>query len=282
MTRLRYNNQAGTLASLPLSSGGTTVTFSVAPDFATITSPDYIPLLLDYGTANYEIVYLTAYTSSGTTGTITRAAEDATNWPAVAHNSTSGPGGGTAVWCVAPTILDFAGLPVVRHFPFAYNSSGISSGGYAVYTPNVGDILLDAWIEIDTAWNGTTPFGDIGWASSTAGLFALTAGNLVSMLHADTNYISDEASGYGSSSLSSAQILGNVKVGLEASGASSPYSLSGVVTPFLDSAPRTVPLKFVTANSLYIWVTQNGLSNGSSPSASQGSGVLYLVTSTPA
>ena len=98
--RLRYNNSAGTLGAL-LSSGGTTITFASAPSFATIVSPDYIPLVLDPpqgATPNpsFEIVYLTAYTSGGTSGTITRGQEGTSG---VGHNNGS-------VWAMAPTTLD--------------------------------------------------------------------------------------------------------------------------------------------------------------------------------
>ena len=107
MSRLRYNNQNGTLGGA-LTNSGTTITFSSAPNFATLTGTDYIPLFLDYGTATFEIVYLTAYTAAATTGTITRGAEDSTRWPAVAHNSGSG------TWACASSIQDFVGGTVVR------------------------------------------------------------------------------------------------------------------------------------------------------------------------
>src|SRR5690348_16524195 len=65
-----------------------------------------------------------------------------------------------------------AGSPVVRAFPFAYNTAGILTG-HAVYTPAIGDVLLDAWIVITTAWNGTTPLADIGtFVGANGGLFA--------------------------------------------------------------------------------------------------------------
>ena len=99
MSRLRYNNQSGTLGAA-LTAAGTMITFASAPNFATITSPDYIPIEIGGGTSAYELVYLTAYTAGATTGTITRAAEDSTNWPAAAHAASSG-------WAVAPTVQDF-------------------------------------------------------------------------------------------------------------------------------------------------------------------------------
>ena len=105
MSRIRYDNQGGFLGADP-GSGGITITFAVAPDFATITGSDYIPISLDPGKSSFEIVWLTAYTASATTGTITRAAEDGTLWPAVAHPNGS--------WTVAPTVADMgvSGIPV--------------------------------------------------------------------------------------------------------------------------------------------------------------------------
>ena len=81
--RLRYNNQSGSLGA-SLSSGGTTITFGAAPGFATIVSPDYIPLVLEYGSTTEEIVWLTAYTAGATTGTIVRGQEGSTG---ISHSS---------------------------------------------------------------------------------------------------------------------------------------------------------------------------------------------------
>lgn len=111
MTRLRYNNEAGTTGA-SLTSSETTITFAVAPDFATISGSDYIPICLDSGTATFEIVYLTAYTAAATTGTITRGAEDATNWPATSHLS-------GAAWTVAPVIVDLTVANITGAAPFA-------------------------------------------------------------------------------------------------------------------------------------------------------------------
>lgn len=283
MARLRYNNQAGTLASLPLTSGGTTINFSAAPDFATITSPDYIPLTLDYGTANFEVVYLTAYTSGGTSGTITRAAEDSANWPAVAHNSTSGPGGGTAVWSVAPTISDFAGLPIVRKFPFAYNTASIATGA-SLYTPSVGDILLDAWVEIDTAWNGTTPLGDLAiTALFNSGIYEFIVGSQLDMTKADADVGMGFPTGRNLGSLAAVQTLSNATTTTSAL-FTVPALGSDVewIADAVSSGSRFLPFKFSSTNPVQFWVTQNGLNNGSATGATQGSAVLYLVTATPA
>jgi len=104
MARLRYNNQYGALATsgtdVTNSTSATLINFAVAPNFATIVAPDYIPLPLDAGKAGMEIVWLTAYTAGATSGTVTRAAEDATNWPAATHAA--------GTWACDLTVLDLA------------------------------------------------------------------------------------------------------------------------------------------------------------------------------
>lgn len=108
-TELQYNNEQGFLgANLAPSTPGTsqaiTNLFQVAPNFATITGSQFIKLALDAGASNYEIVYLTAYTAGSKNGTITRAAEDSTNWGAGTHTS------GTSSWQCVPTVSDFTTL----------------------------------------------------------------------------------------------------------------------------------------------------------------------------
>lgn len=49
---------------------------------------------------------------------------------------------------------------VTRVFPFAYNTAGILTGA-AIYTPTVGDIIYDWWVQVSTAWDGTTPRFDL-------------------------------------------------------------------------------------------------------------------------
>lgn len=111
MARLRYNNQSGFLGGTGLTNSGTTITFAAAPNFATIVAPDFIVLVLDPGTPNMEVVYLTAYTAAATTGTITRAAEDGTRWPAVAHSV-------GAAWSNDPTVADYKNVQPMRRIAF--------------------------------------------------------------------------------------------------------------------------------------------------------------------
>lgn len=99
MARLCYNGLAtgasgstvGLSLGVSLTSSATSVTFNAALTHSngtavpTITGSDYIPLeILDTNGRLSEIVYLTAYTAAGTTGTISRGKEGTTG---VAHSS---------------------------------------------------------------------------------------------------------------------------------------------------------------------------------------------------
>lgn len=103
MARVRVNNQFGFLGADPGISG-TTLTFGAAPvpPLPTLTGEDYIPFTLDALSDRFEIVHLVApYTSGDLTGPMVREAEDAVNFPAVAHNL-------PATWKACPTALDYS------------------------------------------------------------------------------------------------------------------------------------------------------------------------------
>lgn len=127
--RILYDNQGGQLEVDP-GSAGTTINFAEAPDFATLTAGQYIPIILDPGLGTFEIVHMTAYTQGNTSGTITRAAEDGTNWPAVAH---PGPG----YWVCAPTALDAQG-------------PGIALTIYAPTSPDLIALTTSQMTKLDT------------------------------------------------------------------------------------------------------------------------------------
>jgi hypothetical protein len=132
LARLRYNNSLGTLGAL-LSSGGTTITFASAPSFATLSGGDYIPLVIEppssSPSANFEIVYLTAYTAAATTGTILRGQEGTS-----ASSHVNG-----AVWACAPVVSDV--LQSRRIATFA--TSSLAANAFATV-----DVALDLADEV--------------------------------------------------------------------------------------------------------------------------------------
>ena len=99
--RLRYNNLASLGTSpanaITFADGSTTTGSWVSdPGFPTIAAPNYAAVIVDpQGTE--EIVYLTAFTATNTSGTFVRAQE-----------GTSGAAHSSKAWSHGPTAYDFA------------------------------------------------------------------------------------------------------------------------------------------------------------------------------
>ena len=81
----------------------------------------------------------------------------------------------------------------VHSFAFDHTTEGLATGVVA-FTPTVGDIIFDAWIEVDTAFNGTTPTGDLGsfTGDPAVGWYrSLSGGAVIDMTQADVTSLSD-------------------------------------------------------------------------------------------
>ncbi len=152
-----------------------------------------------------------------------------------------------------------AGAPVVRKFPFAFDTADILTG-HTVYVPTIGDLLLDAWVEIDTAWDGTTPLFDFGtFVGATNGIYG--GANAPVALGSQ-----DNDTGIGAGYLYSHTNPNN--------------DLQTLGVPTL-GVSRVAPGKFIAANPLKIVVSQDGTNVGADPGSTQGAAILYLVTCTP-
>jgi hypothetical protein len=251
--RIRLDNISsfGLVNPITFANGSTaTGTWASAPAFPTIAAPDYAVVVVESDTGQEEITYLTAYTSGGTSGTFLRGQEGSTG---IAHSATA--------WLHGPTALDFTlGTPLVRGFAVAHGAAGLNNG-VALFTPTVGDFLLDAWVEIDTAWNGTTPLGDIGtFGGGHPGWFAYAVGPI---------------------DMTSPDLTGGLDPNLlQGSGVTPGSDLLTVAIKDL-SDQRTLPAKFTTATPVLFVVSQNGLKGGASPGATTGAAVVYVKTVTP-
>lgn len=163
-----------------------------------------------------------------------------------------------------PARTTFAGVPRVIALPFAYNTANILTGA-ALFTPTIGDVLLDAWIEITTAWNGTTPKGDVG---------AFIAGDIVGWL----------GSVVGPAPMDVVDVSDGSKLphGLLTQGTAT--TPSGLLSQLIYTGyqSRRLPAKFTTADPVKVCVSQDGYNDGADPGSSQGAAVLYLVVCTPA
>lgn len=133
----------------------------------------------------------------------------------------------------------------------------IGTVGVQFYVPTIEDILLDAWIEVDTVWDGSSPKADIGRfrvPSDNDGLFAVGIGPVTMTNAASENAMAGSLSTFQNPSLV-------IAAGYNGGGAP--------------------PLRFTTADPLYVIVTSGGNRIQDDPGSSQGQARLYIVTATP-
>jgi hypothetical protein len=179
------------------------------------------------------------------------------------EESGGGPGGETA-----------GAARVLGPFPFAFDDVGLNDG-IAFYTPTVDDILLDAWIEVTEAFDGTTPFGDAGqYDGDTYGIWGLT--NPIDLGTADRT--SDIPSLL---TAATAQMLGeNFASGNSAALLSTLQLTDSMGTPLLVSQ-RFLPAKFTTSVPMKVVVSQDGYLGSDPVGGTAGAGAVYLVVATP-
>ena len=138
MARLRFDNQSGAAAGNAFTVGASSSSCSwvSAPSFPTIASPDYAVIIAEPGTANEEIMYLTAYTAAATTGTVTRLAETALGGAgsSIAHTSVA--------WLHGPTALDFPGAQVSAAAAAVANVTQSGTAAMDGYSIVAGDNVL--------------------------------------------------------------------------------------------------------------------------------------------
>lgn len=64
-------------------------------------------------------------------------------------------------------------VSVLGPYHFAFNSTNIgANSAFALWTPSVGDVILDAFVEVSTIFNCNTPTLDLGFFQSSEGNFA--------------------------------------------------------------------------------------------------------------
>ena len=171
------------------------------------------------------------------------------------NGGTGGGGGGTT-----------AGAPVVRGpYSFTYQTAGLTNG-VAFYTPTIDDILIEAWIEVDTAFNGTTPHADISQFTGTSTPYGLWGWNGVTGFGIDLAQVDTLDAGGGP--LTGANYVSG-----------SAYNVS-----LADAAPghiRKAPIRFTTADPLLLVVSTDGTKGGTAVGGTTGAGRIYIVTATP-
>lgn len=150
------------------------------------------------------------------------------------------------------------GVPRLYRKAIAYNDANIRTG-VTVYTPAVGDWLLDAWFSVTTAWNGTTPMGDL----------------------AQFSLLSNGAPGWIATETGDAELMDS---GVDQAGAGDQYIWSPFGAAMIQQGnDGTARLSgyFASVDPIQYIVTQDGTKNGAATGASQGAGYVYLLIAKP-
>jgi hypothetical protein len=162
------------------------------------------------------------------------------------------------------------GIQVVSPgFPFAFDDPGLADG-IEVFTPIVGHLLHDAWVEVAEAWDGTTPQCDFGPSTAGYGLLSYQNNGPFPIDEADQD---ETGNAIGAGFTAQASIVTTLQNGLAAQveSRSLPDGHYG----------RRLPARIVVAHPFLVWVSQDGSCGGADPGSTRGSAVLYVVTSAP-
>lgn len=161
------------------------------------------------------------------------------------YTLSGGGGGGTT-----------PGALSVKSRSFAFNTPNILTGA-SLYTPTIGEIIYDAWVEVPTTpWNGTTPHADVLVVGFPGWLDTMTVGGF----HYDMTLTWSSTQG---------MLTGYPNF---------PNSLN----PFGAAGGNAVLPSIITSTTpIGVVVSQTGKVGGADPGSTQGAGVLYLVTITP-
>lgn len=162
----------------------------------------------------------------------------------------------------SPTAV--GGTRVIGPFVINYNDPDILAGK-SLYTPTIGDVLLDVWVEIKEPWNGETPQLDIGTFKTLDGSPRVNAlFNNYNNGSVPLNFIDDMLN-------EGVSVQNNNGVGTPSS--VSCYSAVSTL--------RILPASFVYDEPIKVAVSTTGSPFGSDPGATQGIAHIYLVVATP-
>lgn len=175
-------------------------------------------------------------------------------------------------------------------FGMNYNNFGLGGldTGVAIYQPNYGDLILDGWVDVINAWNGTTPSGDIGVFGSGVGWFKTMDNNFA----IDMTQHNVSITGFGADTRPAAGTLrdasamrGYLPDGIVAGSAPTdvpPLNLfieSG--TPVQDWPSYFPTGPYATTDPILFCVSRDGTTSGGDPGATQGDADIHLMVVSP-
>jgi hypothetical protein len=180
-------------------------------------------------------------------------------------------------------LVGASGAQITRKFPFSLATPGLDAGA-TIYTPTAGDILHECWVQVDVAFDGTTPFGDVGtFVGANTGLFNGLAAAPLDMTQADTVLAGAGITiGNNGPSMTTLNALLDAIGNLSSGPGLNPADLiSSASLTSLATVGRVIPAAFPNADPIKVCVSQTGQVGGAAVGGTVGSGVVYLVTSTP-
>jgi hypothetical protein len=176
--------------------------------------------------------------------------------------------------------------------PFAYNTAGILTGATLVFddgwTPSVDEQLVNLYVRVLTAWDGTSPLCDVGpfaAGDAGAGYYKGMIGEALELVYPDNQNEYAHCSNLIHGGTLDAMDLANLVI-QESGPGGAILTVSGanlaVATPFMPSAVRALPATFANTDPLKVVVSQDGTTSGADPASTQGSAVACFITAKPA
>jgi hypothetical protein len=158
------------------------------------------------------------------------------------------------------------GAPTWYKFDFSHDTPGLADG-LDVYTPEIGDLLLDVGFVVPEVFNGTTPKADVGGVQPYGALFSDFT-NSVDMSVAGAGWMA---------------IAGDMEyMGSPNTGTTGGRFLSGVLDKYSDSLQRIVAYhRFVTTTPFKVWVTQDGWLGGAPVGGTTGEATMFFCVVRP-
>ncbi len=149
-------------------------------------------------------------------------------------------------------------IKVVR-VPFTHSDA--NTNGVSIYTPTAGELLIDAFIIVTTAFNGTTPYADIGCFGDNSRGFFDWIGALPGGFPVDLTGVASVASatdpGDGN--------IRDLRLAAALGGDGSSYT----------------PIRFTNATPVLLVINTTGFKGDPASSPSVGAGEVVLVIANP-
>lgn len=153
--------------------------------------------------------------------------------------------------------------PTLYKYDFAFDTPDLADG-IEVYTPAVGDVLLDLTVQVTQSFDGTTPKADFGVDTSEGFLSEMFGGAYRFPLGPQDSLYAGILSPSAAQRSASSAVLGYA---VEGGGKESAY-------------PMTIG-RFASTDPLVFWVSQDGNAGGAPIGGAAGAATLYLLIASP-